>query len=283
MNEVKFLGSASGEVIPGRPVLIGCPLDATSTYRMGSAAASAAIRIASDSLETYSPLLDSDLSDVPFADMGDLPLVRQPLDAALQKIGAAVAQALEKDAKPVCIGGEHTITLPAIASLRQTNDDFVVLHLDAHSDLRDEYDGNPISHATVIKRVVELVGPQRLIQLGVRAGTREEFVWMRSNGTLRTWNGRTDKMLLDSIGRRPVYLTIDLDVLDPACFPGTGNPEPGGWFYADMERFLCLVQRMKVLAADVVELNPGLDPSESSTITAAKIIRELLLILGAMP
>jgi agmatinase len=280
MNEVKFLGCAAEHAVSGWPVLIGCPLDVTSTYRTGSAAAAEAIRIASDSLETYSPLLDLDLSDAPFADIGDLPLIGEPLESALNLIAEAVSGAIEKGAKPVCVGGEHTVSLPAIKALRQVRDDFVVLHLDAHSDLRDDYDGNPISHATVIRRVVDLIGPGRLIQLGVRAGTREEFEWMRSNATLRTWNWRTDNLLLDFIGRRPVYLTIDLDVLDPACFPGTGNPEPGGWFYADMEAFLRLARRLNLVAADVVELNPSLDVSESSTIAAAKIIRELLLILG---
>jgi agmatinase len=280
MNDVRFLGYASGEAVSGRPVLVGCPLDVTCTYRTGTAAAANLIRIASDSIETYSPLLDEDLTDFPFSDVGDLPLAGASVKSALDTIQTAVSAVLKKGAGPLCVGGEHTITLPIIKALREVRDDFVVLHLDAHTDLREEYEGSSINHATVIRRVTDLIGPKRLIQLGVRSGTREEFAWMRSNGTLRYWSSRSDKMLLEAIGRAPVYLTVDLDVLDPACFPGTGNPEPGGWFYPDMERFLRFLERLHLVGIDVVELNPGLDPSESSTITAAKIIRELLIILG---
>jgi agmatinase len=281
MEDVRFLGSAARQPIVGRPVLIGCPLDATCTYRPGTAEAPAAIRVASDSIETYSPLLDRDLEDLPFADTGDLPLLGKSIEAALATVETAVSEALSQGALPLCVGGEHTITLPIVTALRHVRDDFVVMHLDAHTDLRDEYEGSTVNHATVMRRVADLLGPDRLVQLGIRSGTREEFSWMRTHGTLRQWDNRTDKILMEAIGHAPVYLTVDLDVLDPACLPGTGNPEAGGWFYQDMERFLRIVDRLNLVAADVVELNPGLDPSESSTITAAKVVRELLVILGS--
>jgi len=279
MNEPLFLGCQAGPMVSGSPVVLGCPLDVTSTYRRGAAEAPQAIRAASDSIETYSPLLDSDLSDGVFCDMGDIALHPERVEPSLARIHARVAEALHQDARPLLIGGEHTITLPAVEAFKKAYDDFYVIHLDAHSDLRDEYEGSSINHATVIKRVADIIGPQRLIQMGIRAGTREEFDWMRSNGTLIAWEPRTEKLLAKIIGRAPIYLTMDLDVLDPACFPGTGNPEPGGWFYQDMERLFRFLRDMNLLAADVVELNPGLDPSQTSTITAAKIVRELLIIL----
>jgi agmatinase len=280
MNDVLFLGCQAAPVIPGRPVVLGCPLDVTCTYRRGAADAPHAIRVASDSIETYSPLLDDDLADNVFCDAGDIAVPSQRLEEALDSIEGTLTDALSRGGRPLVVGGEHTITLPAVKAFRKVHSDFYLIHLDAHSDLRNNYEGSTINHATVIRRIADIIGPRRLIQLGIRAGTREEFTWMRSNGTLIQWGPRTAKLLEETIQRTPIYLTLDLDVLDPACFTGTGNPEPGGWFYDDMEQLLRVLTGMNLLAADVVELNPGLDPSQTSTITAAKIIRELLLILG---
>lgn len=280
MTEVLFLGCQAGPVQDGRPVILGCPLDITCTYRRGAAEAPHAIRLASDSIETYSPLMEDDLDDAFFCDAGDVVMDQARLDRTLHNIQVRVSEVLSQGGRPLLIGGEHTITLPAIKAFKKTHKDFYLIHLDAHSDLRDEYEGSTINHATVMRRIADIIGPQRLIQLGIRAGTREEFTWMRSNGTLIQWGPRTARTLARTIGRLPVYLSLDLDVLDPACFPGTGNPEPGGWFYSDMEELFRALTHMNLLAADVVELNPGLDQSQTSTITAAKIIRELLLILG---
>jgi agmatinase len=177
------------------------------------------------------------------------------------------------------MGGEHTVALPICQAVNEVCSNVVVVHADAHADLRDEYEGSRINHATVIRRIVELIGSDRLIQLGIRSGTKEEFIWMRENGAILQWAPFSDKTLVDRIADRPVYLTLDLDVLDPACMPGTGNPEAGGWFYKDLERLLHAMNHVNLVAADVVELNPTLDPSESSAITAAKIVRELLLIV----
>jgi len=275
-----YLECPSQEVIPGRPVLVGCPLDLTSTFRSGSDAAPAAIRAASDSIETYSPLLDLDLSDRPFADLGDLPLDPRSLDASLASIEGVVSNIAKAGARPLCLGGEHTITLPIVTALDKIHHEFVILHLDAHTDLRTQYEGSAINHATVIRRLHEVVGPGRLIQMGIRSGTRGEFAWMREQGTLMSWAPGRENILLERIRERPVYLTVDLDVLDPACFPGTGNPEAGGWFYRDMERLFLVLDEVELIAADVVELNPGLDPSQVSAITASKVVRELLLLLS---
>jgi agmatinase len=279
-RDVHFLECPSGELLVGRPAILGCPLDMTSTFRGGSGEAPNAIRAASESIETYSPLLNRDLSDHPFADLGDVALPGNSLEEALSEIEETVGKVLRRGAFPLCIGGEHTVTLPIIRAMRAADRKFVVLHLDAHTDLRSSYEGNSVNHATVMRRIADIIGAGNLIQLGIRSGTREEFEWMRANGTLMQWIPGSEKKLLNRIGDRPVYLTLDLDVLDPACFPGTGNPEAGGWSYQDLERLLLVLEKVNCIGADVVELVPALDPSLISTIAAAKIVRELLLILG---
>jgi len=280
MNEPIFLGWSYQHVVSGRPALLGCPLDMTATYRAGTGEAPRAIRLASDSVETYSPLLDRDLESSPFSDLGDLDFSDDDLEGALNEIEDRVRGILRDGGIPLCLGGEHTITLPIVKALKSVEPDFVVVQLDAHADLRDSYLQSRINHATVMRRVVEELSPARLIQLGVRAGTREEFSWMRDNGTMLPWRAGHESRLLDRIGSLPVYLSIDLDVLDPGCLPGTGNPEAGGWFYHDLERLVTVIESVTLLGADVVELNPSLDLSQVGTITAAKIVRELLLILS---
>lgn len=279
MTMLSFLESSGSTAIKNRPALFGCPLDQTSTFRSGSDRAPESIREASDSIETYSPFLDRDLTDYRFADLGDVDFSNADLETCLERIESFCSTILNHGAKPVALGGEHTVTLPIVRGLNKVCHDFLVIHLDAHTDLRDTYEGASLSHATVIRRVVDLIGPERLIQMGIRSGTREEFVWMKQNGTLYQWDKGTEKSLLKRLNNCEVYVTLDLDVLEPACLPGTGNPEAGGWFYSDLERFIKILTSVKLIGADVVELNPGLDKSGMSSILAAKIVRELLLVI----
>jgi len=280
MNGEQFLECSSRKVIPGAPVIVGCPLDLTGTYRAGTAEAPREIRVSSESIETYSPLLDKDLADCFIADLGDIALADEPLDKALDMIEASIAEIARQGGLPLCLGGEHTITLPIVKALSEVSGDFIVLHLDAHADLRTSYEGSTINHATVMRHVAGVVGPDRLIQMGIRAGTREEFMWMKQHGTLMQWEPADERILLQRISGLPVYVSLDLDILDPACFPATGNPEAGGWFHRDMERFVRTLEAVTLVGADVVELNPSLDPSEVGAITAAKIVRELLLVFS---
>jgi agmatinase len=278
MSEPLFLEYHSTKVIKNRPAILGCPLDVTSTYRSGSKDAPNAIRVSSDSIESYCPYLDRELSDHPFADLGDLCLEGLSMEEKLAKIQGAVLGILDQGGLPFCLGGEHTVTLPIVQALKQRCDQFVILHLDAHSDLRDSYEGQRINHSTVMRRVVELVGDENLIQLGIRSGTRQEFRWISEHGVSGSFLPGQERTLFRRIAGRPVYLSLDLDVLDPACFPGVGNPEAGGWSYQLMERFVEFLDGVNLIGADIVELMPSIDRSEMSSITAAKIVRSLLLI-----
>ncbi len=279
MDTLMFLESYCSTNLKNRPAIFGCPLDHTSTFRSGSDLAPNAIRQASDSIETYSPFLDRDLVDMKFADLGDTVFSDKNLEGALLEIESFAANVLASGSKPLALGGEHTVTLPIVRALNNFFDDFMVIHLDAHTDLRQDYEGASLNHATVIRRVVELIGPDRLMQFGIRSGTRQEFQWMRDNKTLYQWEEGSEKSVLKLVRDRKVYVTLDLDVMDPACLPGTGNPESGGWFYNDMERFFRMLTSMNMVGADVVELNPRLDQTGMSSVLAAKIVRELLLIL----
>ncbi len=279
MTMLRFLESSGSTAIRNRPALFGCPLDQTSTFRSGSDKAPKAIREASDSIETYSPFLDRDLIDYKFADLGDIDFSNADMETCLNRIESFCSTILNHGAKPLALGGEHTVTLPIVRGLNKVCQDFVVIHLDAHTDLRESYEGASLNHATVIRRVVDLIGSERLIQLGIRSGTREEFAWMKQNGTLYQWDKGSEKSVLKRLNNREVYVTLDLDVMEPAFLPGTGNPEAGGWFYDDLERFFKMLTSVKLIGADVVELNPGLDKSGMSSVLAAKIVRELLLII----
>ncbi len=260
--------------------IIGAPFDGTVSFRPGARFGPAAIREASDGLETWSPVLDADLEDVAYADAGDLELPMGDVAAALAIIRESVGEALDADAIPFVLGGEHLVTLPAIEAVAKRHPDLVVVQLDAHADQRQDYLGVRLSHACVMRRVAEIVGDERIRQIGIRSGTREEYRRMRDAGTLTTFRDEDLTVLGDWIGDRPLYLTVDLDVFDPAVLPGTGTPEPGGIDWWTFQRFVQACRGCRVVGLDVVELAPQLDPTGCSAVLAAKAVRELLLMAG---
>ena len=270
-----FLGARApgGGAPPGALILCGAPYDATASFRGGSRFAPEAIRWASDSIETYSPLLDRDLEAVPFTDAGDLP-VEGLEPAAMVK----VLRRLTVPGLPFVLGGEHTITLGAVQALTPRYPDLVVLHWDAHTDLRDEFEGERICHATVMRRLLD--GGCPLVQLGIRAGTREEFEMARRRSLHLSRDVLPPPPLRDSLAGRPLYLSVDVDVLDPAVVPGTGNPEPDGSRYADLVAALRTLTSHRVVGLDLVELSPPCDPGGASAIVAASLVREMILLFA---
>ena len=263
----------------GHIVLFGAPFDSTTSYRPGTRFASRTMRAESYGLETYSPYQDLDLEDARVFDGGDLELPFGDTARALGMIRDFTTEVLTDGTLPFLIGGEHLVSLPAIEAAAEKYPDLAVIHFDAHTDLRDEYLGNRLSHATVIRRVWDILGDGRIHQFGIRSGERAEWEWARAGHTnLRpfTFAGLSDAVAV--VKGRPVYLTIDLDVLDPSVFPGTGTPEAGGVNFIElMKAALSVIHGCRIVACDMVELSPPLDASGASTATALKLLREMLL------
>jgi len=260
-------------------VVAGVPYDATSTFRNGSRHAPAAIRWASQSIETYSPILGRDLVDVVYADVGDIDTADLRPDQMVDAVKALVGN-IAPASLPILLGGEHTIALGAVQALHHTHPDLAFVQIDAHTDLREEYEGQRLSHATVTRRILDVLTPQSVVQLGIRAGTREEF---ELAGRLRHSAARIDlpAPTWGWLEQRPAYVSIDIDAIDPADAPGTGNPEPAGIPARDLLAFVRRLGVLRVVGLDVVEVSPPYDPSGRTAVLAATIVREAILALKA--
>ncbi len=261
-------------------VLVGVPFDGTTSYRPGTRFAPSQIRIDSYGLETYSPYLDKDLKEIALSDIGDISIPFGNTMKALENIKETMDVLLKDDKKPLVIGGEHLISLPVVEALCKKYSELSILHFDAHTDLRDHYLGEKISHATVMRRVHELVGDGHIFQFGIRSGTKEEFIWAKNHTYLHPFDLDTLEQIIKIVMNKPIYLSIDLDVLDPSVFSGTGTPEPGGITMKELLEAFILMQKLSFVGADVVELSPHYDPSGVSTAVACKVIREVALLLN---
>ncbi|WP_022669724.1 agmatinase [Hippea alviniae] len=262
-----------------RIVLVGVPYDGTSTFRPGSRFAPASIREASYGIESYSPYQDKDLRDIRFYDIGDIPLSYSDVNLNLEIIESFIHKIITKGRRVLALGGEHLISYPIIKAHKRKFKDLVVIQLDAHSDLIDSYRAEKFSHATVMRRTAEVVGFENLYQLGIRSMVREDKLLPLRDKNMCMLDLSKAKEFLDEIKDKPIYLTVDLDVLDPSVFPGTGTPEPGGITYKELLNFLLKLKDKRLIGADVVELSPHYDPSGVSSIVAASIVRELLLLI----
>lgn len=261
-------------------VIFGAGFDGTATYRPGSRFGPQAMRSEFFGLETYSPALGRDLNDISVCDAGDLEMPFGNTSAALDLVYKTASDIAGKGKKPFMIGGEHLITLPAFKAVHSKYPDVCLLQLDAHTDLREDYLGEVISHSSVVRRIWDIVGDGRIWQLGIRSGLKEEFIWSGEGHTnMRPFDLSAAEESVEALGDKPVYLTIDLDVLDPSIMPGTGTPEAGGVTFVELQRALCSFKRLNIVAADVVELAPGLDSSGISTAAACKVMREVLLLM----
>lgn len=256
-------------------VLLGAPYDETATFRRGAAHAPAAIRWASESLETYSPFQQRDLADLALADAGDLDLAGCTPEAAVDRVRAALA---DLSGLPVLLGGEHTVTVGAVTALQARHPDLAVIALDAHLDLRDAYDGRRWSHATTLRRIADLVGLDRIAVLGARSGTADEWTLAaRLAACSRT--GDLETAVWQRLASRPLYLSVDVDALDPVHAPGTGNPEPLGLAPDDLLTLFAVLRDARVVGADLVEISPPYDPTGRTAVLAAWVVRELILAL----
>lgn len=278
---MNFIG-ADSTFEDSRIVIFGAPYDSTTSFRPGTRFGPAAVRSESFGIETYSPYQDRDLeTDVAVHDAGDLELPFGAPDRALAMIEAKADEILSAGKIPFLLGGEHLVSLGAVRAAAKKYPDLHIIHFDAHADLREDYLGVRLSHACVMRRCYDLLGDGRIWQFGIRSGTRDEFAFMREGHvTTEPFSVKTLSSLSFSEGT-PVYLTVDLDVLDPSEFPGTGTQEAGGLRFTELLSALTeILRRFNVVALDNVELSPGLDASGRSTALACKILREQLLSLA---
>lgn len=261
-------------------VMFSAPFDGTTSFRPGTRFAGGAIRRDSYGLETFSPYQDADLLDCRVLDSGELDLpIGDPL-AALKVIKKRTAAILKDGKTPFMIGGEHLVTLGAFGAVAEKYPNVHIIHFDAHADLRNDYLGVKLSHACVIRRCYDIVGDGRIFQFGIRSGDKSEFAWKEGKVTTRLFDFEGLYGVLEELKGKPVYFTLDLDVLDPSVFPGTGTPEPGGVTFDALRKAATAVcRRANIVGCDVNELSPPYDQSGISTAAACKIIREMLIAL----
>lgn len=278
-NIETFLG-CDKDYQDSRIILFGAPFDGTTSYRPGTRMAARTMRAESYGLETYSPYQDKDLEDYAVFDAGDLELCFGNTERVLDDIEAFATGVMNDGKLPLMIGGEHLVTLGALRAAVKKYPALHVVHFDAHTDLRDAYLGERLSHASVIRRAWDLLGDGRIHQFGIRSGERAEFEWAKPHTHLQKFNFDGLDQTIEILRGKPVYFTIDLDVLDPSVFPGTGTPEAGGVSFTELLSALTAVAgTLDIVAADVNELSPVYDQSGASTAVACKVLRELTLAL----
>lgn len=260
----------------------GVPMDFTASWRPGSRFAFDTIRLVSSGLELYSPYFDRSLEDVSFEDRGDAELLWGDVKGSLDLIKEQAEVILQEDKKLISIGGDHLVTYPLIQATHRFYPDLAVIHFDAHTDLRESFLGARLSHATVMRLVAEEVGPKSVAQIGIRSGEKEEFEWGRANTHFFAdthWDVvSASEKVVKIFKDRPIYITLDIDVLDPAYAPGTGTPEAGGCTSKELFQALYIIlENLNVIGADIVEIAPDYDPSERTAFVGAKILREIIL------
>ncbi|WP_309122442.1 agmatinase [Paenibacillus sp.] len=271
---------SSEEYEKSQAVIYGMPMDYTVSFRPGSRFGPAAIRRSSIGLEEYSPYLDKHLEEITYFDAGDLLLPFGNAAKSLDLIGEYVRRLLDDGKVPVGLGGEHLVSWPVIREVFAKYPDLHLIHIDAHADLREQYEGEPLSHSTPIRKAAELIGGKRVYQFGIRSGMREEFAWGRENVNFFPFDVLEPlQKVLPQLEGKPVYVTIDIDVLDPSAAPGTGTAEAGGITSKELLGAVHAIAKSgaNVVGFDLVEVAPIYDPTEQTPIVAAKLIREMLL------
>lgn len=277
-NVSTFIGF-DNEYNESKIVVFGAPFDGTTSFRPGTRFAPNIMRNESYGLETYSPYLDKDLEDVNVFDAGDLDFPFGNPQKVLDEIYDFSKNIVEDGKKPVMIGGEHLVSYSPIKAIYEKYPDLHIIHFDAHTDLRENYMGEKLSHAAVIKMAWDLLGDGKIYQFGIRSGEKIEFEWAKKHTKLTKFSCEGLKEAVKELKDKPVYITIDLDILDPSIFPGTGTIEPGGITFKEMMDAINDIKDLNIVGADVVELSPHYDPSGTSTAVACKVLRELVLAI----
>ena len=266
--------------------IFGVNYDGTCSYKSGARFGPNAIRQVSTCLETFCPRIGKDLEDFNYVDFGSLEIDKHDSKSVIKLVKLATDFIISKSLTPIMLGGEHSITRGAIEALINQYPDLILIQLDAHADLRNSYMGNEHSHACAMQRCLDVLPEKKILQVGIRSGTKEEFKFMcKQNQLIKFFPGGNAQELTKALlpySNSPIYLTIDLDWFDPSLLPGTGTPEPGGFFWNDFEVILETLKNFRIVASDIVELSPKLDNSGVSSIVAAKVLRSLIMSLENM-
>jgi agmatinase len=269
--------SSSASFAESSAVILGCPFDGTASFRPGARFGPSAIREASWGIETYSPYLQRDLTELRIHDMGNLELPLGEKDVALDLIRQGVRRILSSRKVPILLGGDHLITFPAVTEMLRIHPHLHLLHLDAHTDLREKYLGEALSHSTVMRKILGPLPKGGLVQIGIRSGTREEFDYAKRIRSIVSRDRDSMRSMVKRLGKKPVYISLDLDLFDPSLLPGVGTPEPGGLTFHEFISLLKEFAPLCVVGFDVVELTPNYDPTQVSSVTASVILREMIL------
>lgn len=278
-NVSTFIGCES-EYDDADIVIFGAPFDSTTSFRPGTRFGPSAIRNESFGIETYSPYQDRDILDINVFDSGDLELPFGSPEQVLADIEKRTSVILDDGKIPFMIGGEHLVTLGAVRAAAKKYDDLHIIHFDAHADLRDDYLGVKLSHACVLHRCFDILGDNRIFQFGIRSGDRDEFEFAKAHTYMHRFDLDTLESIVDKLSGKPVYFTLDLDVLDPSEFPGTGTPEAGGVSFRELLKAVITLSKLDIVALDMNELSPVYDQTGRSTALACKILREILLSIA---
>lgn len=281
--KIPFL-EAETEIRPGCPAILGVPYDKTASFRKGTRNGPDAIReVSAAAIETYSPIQDKDLEDIVYADIGNLDVDNEDTpESVVEALKLAVDKIYEKEALPIILGGEHSISPGAIQAAFQRHPDLVVVQFDAHADLRESYEGTRNSHACAMRRTLDFLPSERLLQVGIRSGTKEEYQELKKSGRCLPADAVIlgERLASDDLSSRPIYITFDIDLFDPSEVPGTGTPEAGGIRWDDFESLRKPLEGRNIVGLDIVELSPELDPTGISSALAAKMLREWLLTVS---
>ncbi len=273
--------ACDSEYSEAETVLFGAGFDGTTSFRPGTRFAPEAIRSESFGIETYSPYQDKDMLDYAYFDSGDLELPFGDTEKVLADIQQRSKTILSDGKRPFMIGGEHLVTLGSVRAVKEKYGELYIIHFDAHADLRDDYLGQKLSHACVLRRCHELVGDGHIFQFGIRSGDREEFEFAKKHTVMNKFSLDGLVGTVEKLRGKNVYLTVDMDVLDPSVFPGTGTPEAEGVTFKELREAVTLVcSQLNIVGCDVNELSPHYDPTGVSTAVACKLIREILLALS---
>lgn len=280
-KNVQTFIACDGDYDEAKIVLFGAGFDGTTSFRPGTRFAPSAVRNESFGIETYSPYQNKDMTDYIYFDSGDLELPFGSVSRTIADIAMRTDTILGDGKIPFMIGGEHLVTLGAVMAVNDKFDDLYIVHFDAHADLRNDYLGQPLSHACVLRRCHELVGDDHIFQFGIRSGDREEFFFADEHTEMHKFNFSGLEETVEKLKGKNVYFTLDLDVLDPSVFPGTGTPEAGGVTFEELRQAITLVcSKLNIVGCDVNELSPVYDQSGVSTAVACKVIREMLLAMS---